>query len=106
MHPLFGRERTICRQRRLDWTGGGDRRRRDLWTMVLYGYRVTGMSTELVDDIEAQKPPENQVAAKRRAISGSLSDFWLRHHLTQLYGHGANEPLPDELLALLEARLG
>jgi hypothetical protein len=64
------------------------------------------MSTQFTGDIEAQAPTENQTVATERSRSDSLTDLWLRHHLTQLYGHVASEPLPDELLALLEARLG
>jgi hypothetical protein len=32
-------------------------------------------------------------------------DNWLTHHLSQLYGPVANEPLPADLLRLLEERL-
>jgi hypothetical protein len=64
------------------------------------------MSRQLIGDIKARAPTEHQTVATERAGSDLLMDLWLRHHLTQLYGHMANEPLPAELLALLEARLG
>ncbi|HTJ64000.1 MAG TPA: hypothetical protein VL899_09325 [Alphaproteobacteria bacterium] len=65
------------------------------------------MSTQLMGDTVAHvQATENRTVAKDHADSDSFTDLWLTHHLTQLYGQVANEPLPDELLARLEARFG
>jgi hypothetical protein len=65
------------------------------------------MGTQLMGEIAARPPStENRAIAKDRAGFDSFTDLWLRHHLNQLYGQVANEPLPDEFLALLETRFG
>jgi hypothetical protein len=75
------------------------------WATVYYSLRVADMSTQLIGDIEAQASSENRTVAKQPTGSDAFTDLWLRHHLTQLYGNVAKEPLPDDLLALLEERL-
>jgi hypothetical protein len=37
--------------------------------------------------------------------SDPVFDGWLNHHLSQLYGPILDEPIPNELLRLLEKRL-
>ncbi|HEX4506221.1 MAG TPA: hypothetical protein VH722_10865 [Alphaproteobacteria bacterium] len=37
--------------------------------------------------------------------SDPVFDGWLNHHLSRLYGPIADEPIPNELLRLLEERL-
>ena len=38
--------------------------------------------------------------------SDPVFDGWLNHHLSRLYGPVLDEPIPDNLLHILEERLG
>lgn len=46
------------------------------------------------------------VTARGKPKSDPMFDGWLIHHLSRLYDPVIQEPIPDDLLKLLEERLG
>ena len=49
---------------------------------------------------QRKKPPPNQASLSRR--SDSAFDVWLNRGLHQLFDDVASEPIPDELMKLIE----
>ena len=63
----------------------------------------------LLADDGYDRPDETRVVDLKRAgqpKSDPVFDGWLNHHLLRLYGPVIDEPIPDNLLRLLEERLG
>jgi len=59
---------------------------------------------------EGRKGPEDQgvvdIGARGRPKSDPVFDGWLNHHLSRLYSPVLEEPLPRDLMRLLEEKLG
>jgi hypothetical protein len=55
------------------------------------------------------KGPANKsivdIGTRGKPKSDSVFDGWLNHHLSRLYGPVLDEPLPKDLLRLLEEKL-
>lgn len=69
-----------------------------------FGCAVIGRSaaTEAMGKTD-QEPPEAAIPPDKKAEDGDIAfDLWLRRGLHQLYDTVANEPVPDELLRLIE----
>ena len=63
--------------------------------IVLANDRSKGRGDRRKSDMTTQGKPK----------SDAVFDGWLTHHLSQLYGPVVHEPIPAELLKLLEERL-
>jgi Anti-sigma factor NepR len=46
------------------------------------------------------------MAKQDKPQNDAVFDGWLNHHLSQLYDPVIQEPIPEDLLKLLEERLG
>ena len=54
------------------------------------------------------KPDEKRISdinSRGKPKGDPVFDGWLNHHLSRLYGPVLNEPIPKELLRLLEEKL-
>jgi hypothetical protein len=64
----------------------------------------------ILASIDGEKPRPTERADRSRRCAGAPAadptfDRWLTHHLCQLYDPVVQEPLPGELVRLLEERL-
>lgn len=70
--------------------------------------RYQAMGILLVDD-GCDEPEAKRAAdmnARGRPKGDPVFDGWLNHHLSRLYGPVLEEPIPNNLLQILEERLG
>jgi hypothetical protein len=64
------------------------------------------MNIQVGDEEKETLIPVSATHATDRPKSDAAMDFWLKHHLSQLYGPVIDDPISEDLLKRLEACLG